>query len=60
MNPQYLQLIEKISRIVRDRGDVELLILLDRIIDHETEEERAAALSSVVKAINAQRRGNAT
>lgn len=52
MSNQYAQLVERINRIVRDRGDVELMVLLDRIIDRETEAEQAAALGSVVKILN--------
>jgi hypothetical protein len=52
MSNQYAQLVEKINRIVRDRGDVELMVLLDRIADKETEVEQAAALGEVVKILN--------
>lgn len=52
MSSQYAQLVEKINRIVRDRGDVELMVLLDRIADQETETEQAAALGAVVKILN--------
>ncbi len=53
---QYAQLVERIGRIVRDKGDVELLLKLDRIMDKETEPERAAALGAVVKEISAQKK----
>jgi hypothetical protein len=52
MSNQYAQLVERINRIVRDRGDVELMVLLDRIADRETEAEQAAALGAVVKILN--------
>ncbi len=52
MSKQYAELVERISRIVRDRGDVELMVLLDRIVDKETEAEQAAALGAVVKILN--------
>ena len=52
MSNQYGQLVEKINRIVRDRGDVELMVLLDRIPDKETEEEQAAELGAVVRILN--------
>lgn len=52
MSSQYAQLVEKINRIVRDRGDVELMVLLDRIVDQQTEAEQAAALGEVVKILN--------
>lgn len=60
LTPQHLQVIERISRIVRDRGNVELLLMLDRIIDKETDEERIAALGTVMQTINAQRKGTGT
>lgn len=49
------QLVEKLNRIVFDKGDVGLLMALDRIMDRETDSEQAAALGSVVKNINQQR-----
>lgn len=49
------QLVEKLNRIVFDKGDVGLLMALDRIMDRETDSEQAAALGSVVKSINQQR-----
>lgn len=52
MSSQYAQLVEKINRIVRDRGDVELMVMLDRIVDQQTEAEQAAALGEVVKILN--------
>lgn len=52
MSANYTQLIERLSRIVRDRGDVELLMALDRIMDHDTEEEQTAAFGEVVKLIS--------
>lgn len=52
MSSQYTQLVEKINRVVRDRGDVELMMLLDRIADKETETEQAVCLAAVVKILN--------
>lgn len=52
MSNQYAQLVEKINRVVRDRGDVELMVHLDRIMDKETESEQAAVLGDVVKILN--------
>lgn len=47
--PQQTVLIERINRVVRDRGDVELFMQLDRIMDRPTEAERTAALAQIVK-----------
>lgn len=53
--PQQIVLIEKINRIVRDRGDVELFMKLDQIMDRESDAERAAALALIVKEISSSR-----
>lgn len=53
--PQQVALIERINRIVRDRGDVELFMKLDQIMDRETDAERAAALAVIVKEISSSR-----
>ncbi len=58
MSTQYAQLVERINRIVRDRGDVELMVLLDRIADKETEAEQAASLGAVVKILNQNKKPN--
>jgi 3-hydroxymyristoyl/3-hydroxydecanoyl-(acyl carrier protein) dehydratase len=52
-----MQVIERISQIVRDRGDVELVMLLDRIMDYESEEEQAAGLAAAVKQISQKKKG---
>lgn len=59
MSNQYAQLVERINRIVRDRGDVELMVMLDRIADRETETEQAAALGDVVKILNQNKKPTA-
>ena len=46
------QVIERIGQIVRDRGDVELLVALDRVVEFKTEPEQAAALAQVIQLIN--------
>lgn len=53
--PHQTALVERINRIVRDRGDIELFMKLDQIMDRETDLERAAALGSVVKEISANK-----
>lgn len=53
--PQQAALVERIVRIVRDRGDIELFMQLDRIMDKETEPEMAACLGTVVKALSASK-----
>jgi hypothetical protein len=58
MSNQYAQLVERINRIVRDRGDVELMVLLDRIADKPTEAEQAASLGAVVKILNQNKKPN--
>jgi hypothetical protein len=45
-------LVERLNRIVFDKGDIDLLIELDRIMDKETDSEQAAALGSVIKNMN--------
>ena len=55
MSSAHLQLVEKLNKIVFDKGDVNLLMALDRVMDNETEEDRMAALASVVRKINEQR-----
>lgn len=57
MSNAHLQLVEKLNKIVFDKGDVSLLLALDRVMDNETEEERMAALANVVRKINEQRTG---
>jgi hypothetical protein len=49
------QVVEKIGQIVRDRGDVELLVALDRLVDHANETEQAAALAAVITLIQQNR-----
>jgi hypothetical protein len=51
-NPNLNALVERIGRVVRDRGDVELVVMLDQIMDKETEPERTAALAAVVRTIS--------
>lgn len=57
MSANYAPLVEKLSRIVRDRGDVEVLMQLDRLMDHETEVEQTAAFGAVVKQISQKKTG---
>jgi hypothetical protein len=57
MSMNYTPLVEKLSRIVRDRGDVEILMQLDRLMDFETEIEQTAAFSAVVKQIGQRKSG---
>lgn len=52
MSAKYAQLIEKVNQAVRDKGDSELMVVLDRIVEHKTEEEQSAALAVVVRIIN--------
>ncbi len=54
----YAALVERINRNVRDRGDVELVMMLDSIVDKETEPERTATLGAVVKIIKQGRKGS--
>lgn len=54
-NPQHNTLAEKINRVVRDLGDIELFLRLDQIMDKETDSERATALGMVVKDIAANK-----
>lgn len=55
MDSRHLPLVERLMRIVLDRGDLDLLLALDRIMDQATETDQAAALARVVAAINVQR-----
>ena len=55
MASNHIQLVEKLNRIVFDKGDVELLMALDRIMDRDTEADQAVALGAVVRHINQQR-----
>lgn len=58
MSNNHHQLVEKLNRIVFDKGDVSLLMSLDRIMDKDTDSEQAAVLGAVVKSINQQREAN--
>lgn len=58
MSGTHAQLVERLNRIVFDKGDVNLLLALDRIMDRPTEEEKMAALAAVLKKINEQRAAN--
>ena len=49
---QQVDLVERINRIVRDRGDVELYMKLDRIMDQLTDEGKTQALGAVIKEIS--------
>lgn len=49
---QYAALVERINRVVRDRGDVELMVMLDRIMDEPDEQTQAQALARIVQHIN--------
>lgn len=56
---QQVVLIERINRIVRDQGDVELFMKLDQIMDRSTQVERAASLAVIVKEISSGRQKKA-
>lgn len=49
---QYAALVERINRVVRDRGDVELMVMLDRIMDETDEQKQSQALARIVQHIN--------
>lgn len=51
-NPQQAQLVEKINRMVRQQGNVDLILKLDQIMDQKTEADKTAALSAIVKQVN--------
>ena len=56
---QYAKLVERINRVVRDRGDVEVMVLLDRIMDEPDDDAKAKALARVVAVINQNKKGSA-
>lgn len=49
------ELIERINRIVLERGDPDLLMLLDRLMDKRPSEQ-AAELARVIAIINQSRK----
>ena len=55
MSSKLAQLVEKLNRRVYDKGDVDLLVSLDRIQDFDTESEQLEALSEIVREINEKR-----
>lgn len=58
MSGNLSQLIEKLNRIVYDKGDLDLLLALDRVMDNDTEADQMTALSAIVRQINEQRSAN--
>lgn len=60
MSASYAPLVEKLSRIVRDRGDIETMMLLDRLMDYQTEEEQTAAFVQIVKTISQKKAGGSS
>lgn len=55
-SPSVTSQLERINKIVRDRGDIDLFMKLDQIMDRETEAEQTAALSAVVSELSTTKR----
>jgi hypothetical protein len=60
MSAQYAPLIERLSRLVRDRGDIDLLLGLDRIMDHSSVEDQTMAFRGVLESLNQRKSGKST
>lgn len=54
--PNLTSQLERINKIVRNRGDIDLFMKLDQIMDRQTEAEQNAALEAVVKELSATKR----
>lgn len=46
-------LIDKVGRIMRDRGDLTILMAVDRLMDLDTEQERTQGFAKIVRELTA-------